>query len=136
LDDLMVGTPVLDRNASGFSLGAMLLSAVGLYGVMSSAVRQQTRDIWVRVALGATARDVYRLLSEAAWLISAGAGIGLVGSALAGRYLAAELFEASPVDPVSLAVAAGSLLVIGICASMLSARRAAEIDPAISLRGE
>ena len=122
---------------TGFSLVAVLLSAIGLYGVMSNAVKQQTRDIGVRVALGATARDVYRLvLSEAAWVIGAGAGIGLVGALLGGRFLSAQLFEVSPVDPISIGIAALALLVIGVGAAMIPARRATEVDPAIALREE
>ncbi|HEY7236448.1 MAG TPA: ABC transporter permease [Gemmatimonadaceae bacterium] len=122
---------------SGFSLVALLLSAIGLYGAMSSAVRQQTRNIGVRVALGATARDVYRLvLSEAAWVIGAGAVVGLVGAVLGGRLLAAQLFEVSPLDPLSLGGAAASLLATGVAAAMIPARRATLVDPAIALRAE
>lgn len=122
---------------TGFSVIALLLSAIGLYGVMSSAVRQQTRDIGVRVALGATARDVYRLvLSEAGWMIGVGAVIGLVGAVLGGRMLAAQLFEVSPLDPTSLAGAAALLVVIGVAAAMVPARRATQVDPAVALRSD
>ena len=122
---------------TGFSLVALILSAIGLYGVISGAVRQQTRDIGVRVALGATVRDVYRLvLGEAAWVVGVGAVIGLVGAVFGGRVLAAQLFEVSPLDPLSLAVAAVLLLVIGIGAAMIPARRATRVDPAIALRAE
>ena len=122
---------------TGFSLVALILSAIGLYGVMSSAVRQQTRDIGVRVALGATVRDVYRLiLGEAAWVVGVGAVIGVFGAVFGGRVLAAQLFEVSPLDPVSLGVAAVLLLVIGIAAAMIPARRATRVDPAIALRSE
>ena len=122
---------------AGFSLVALLLSAIGLYGVMASAVRQQTRDIGVRVALGATPHDVYRLiLSEAAWVVGVGGVVGLVGAVLGGRMLAAQLFEVSPLDPVSLAGAAALLLAIGIGAAMIPARRATRVDPAIALRSD
>ncbi|HEX4469363.1 MAG TPA: ADOP family duplicated permease, partial [Gemmatimonadaceae bacterium] len=122
---------------TGFSLVALLLSGIGLYGVMSSAVRQQTRDIGVRVALGATPGDVYRLvLREAAWIVGVGAVVGLVGSVLGGRVLAAQLFEVSPLDPLSLAGAAALLLAIGMGAAMIPARRATQVDPAIALRSD
>lgn len=122
---------------AGFSLVALLLFAIGLYGVMSTAVRQQTRDIGVRIALGATARDVYRLvLGEAAGVVGAGAAIGLVGAALGGRLLAAQLFDVSPLDPLSLGGAAVLLLVIGIAAAVLPARRATRVDPVNALRSE
>jgi predicted permease len=122
---------------TGFSLVALLLSAIGLYGVMSAAVRQQTRDIGVRVALGATTPDVYRLvLGEAMWVIGAGAVAGLVGALLGGRLLAAQLFEVSPADPLSLAGAAALLLPIGVAAAIVPARRAARVDPVTALRAE
>lgn len=122
---------------SGFSLVALLLSGIGLYGVMSSAVGQQTRDIGVRVALGAAPRDVYRLvMSEALWVIGAGAGIGLLGSAVGGRFLAAQLFDISSVDPLALGGASVLLLAIGMTAALLPARRATRVDPVCVLRAE
>src|SRR5690349_15802642 len=122
---------------TGFSFVALLLSAIGLYGAMTSAVRQQTRDIGVRVALGATPRDVYQLvLAEAAWVIGVGAVIGLGGAAFGGRLLAAQLFEVSPLDPMSLGGAALLLFMIGVGAALIPARRAASVDPAIALRSD
>ncbi|HKW50054.1 MAG TPA: ABC transporter permease [Gemmatimonadaceae bacterium] len=122
---------------TGFSIVALLLSGIGLYGVMSSAVRQQTRDIGVRIALGATPGNVYQLiLGEAAWVIGVGAVVGLVGAMLGGRVLAAQLFEVSPLDPVSLGGAAVLLLAIGVGAAMFPARRATRVDPAIALRSD
>jgi putative ABC transport system permease protein len=122
---------------SGFSLVALLLSAIGLYGVMSAAVRQQTRDIGVRVALGATTPDVYRLvLGEAIWVIGAGAVVGLVGALLGGRLLATQLFEVSALDPLSIGGAAVLLLAIGLAAALVPARRAARVDPVTALRAE
>jgi predicted permease len=140
--DQLIDAPLAQPRLSallltGFSLVALLLSAIGLYGVMSAAVRQQTRDIGVRVALGATARDVYQLvLFEAAWVIGVGALVGLGGAVLGGRMLAAQLFEVSPLDPVSLGIAAILLLAIGVGAALIPARRAAQVDPAIALRTE
>ena len=140
--DELLDTPLAQPRLSAllltsFSLVALLLSAIGLYGVMSSAVRQQTRDIGVRVALGATAHDVYRLiLGEATWVIGAGAVVGLVGAVLGGRVLAAQLFEVSPLDPVSLGAAATLLVAIGIGAATIPARRATQVDPAIALRSD
>ena len=122
---------------AAFSLVALLLSAIGLDGVMSATVRQQTRDIGVRIALGASVSDVYRLvLAEAFGVIGVGAVAGLVGSALGGRFLAAQLFEVSPLDPTALAGAALLLLAIGICAAFLPARRATHVDPVTALRAD
>jgi ABC-type antimicrobial peptide transport system permease subunit len=104
---------------------------------MSTAVRQQTRDIGVRIALGATDGDVYRLvLGDAAPVIGVGAVIGLVGAALGGRVLTAQLFDISPLDPVSLLGAALLLVAIGVGATILPARRAARVDPVRALRAE
>lgn len=122
---------------TGFSVVALLLSAIGLYGVMSATVRQQTRDIGIRIALGARAGDVYRLvLVEALAVIAGGAVVGLVGSVLGGRLLAAQLFEVSPVDPIALSGAAVLLLGIGIAAAFVPARRATRVDPVSALRVE
>jgi putative ABC transport system permease protein len=122
---------------TGFSLVALLLSAIGLYGVMSSAVRLQTRDIGVRVALGATPRDVRRLvLGDAIQVVAAGALTGVVGAVVAGRLLASQLFGVSPIDPVSIGAAAAALLAIGVSAAYVPARRATRIDPVEALRAE
>jgi putative ABC transport system permease protein len=116
---------------------ALLLSAIGLYGVISATVRQQSRDIGVRIALGASASDVYHLvLIEAIGVIGAGAVAGLVGSALGGRLLTAQLFEVSSLDPVALGGAAALLLAIGIVAAFVPARRATRVDPVTALRAD
>jgi predicted permease len=122
---------------TAFSVVALLLSGIGLYGVMSSAVRRQTRDIGVRVALGATPRAVRRLvLGEAVGVVGVGAVIGIIGAIVAGRLLASQLFGVSPIDPASLVAASVSLLVIGVCAAYFPARRALRIDPVEALRTE
>ena len=104
---------------------------------MSSAVRQQTREIGVRIALGATPRDVRRLvLAEAVSMVGLGAVVGLAGATVAGRLLASQLFGVSPLDPISLAGAVALLVAIGLIASHLPARRASRIDPVDALRAE
>ncbi len=122
---------------SAFGVVALLLSGLGLYGVMSAAVRRQTRDIGIRVALGATGRDVRRLvLRDAAGVVAAGAVAGALAAILAARLLASQLFGVRPLDPVSLISAVLSLIVIGVCAAYLPARRAVRIDPMQALRSE
>jgi predicted permease len=122
---------------TGFSLVALLLSAIGLYGVMSATVRQQTRDIGVRIALGAGSSDVYRLvLVEAIGVIGVGAVAGLVGSALGGRLLTSQLFEVSALDPIALTGAAVLLMAIGVGAAFVPARRATRVDPVSALRAD
>jgi len=122
---------------SGFSVVALLLSGIGLYGVMSSAVRRQTRDIGVRVALGATPRHVRRLVfDEAVGVITFGALIGIAGAVFAGKVLASQLFGVGQLDPGSLLVAPALVLVIGVSAAYFPARRAVRIDPVDALRTE
>ena len=122
---------------SAFGVVALLLSGLGVYGVTAAAVRRQARDIGVRVALGATAGDVRRLvLGEAVSILSIGAVGGLVVAVFGARVLASQLFGVSAVDPTSLGAAVGSLLVIGVCAAYLPARRAVRIDPVQALRSE
>lgn len=102
---------------------------------MASAVSRQTRDIGVRIALGATPRDVRRLvLGEAIGVVGIGALIGIVGAMVAGKLLTSQLFGVSPLDPASLAAASALLLVIGVCAAFVPARRAVRIDPMQALR--
>jgi putative ABC transport system permease protein len=122
---------------TAFGLVALLVSAIGLYGLMATAVRQQTRDIGVRVALGATAGDVRRLiLGEAMWVVGIGAVVGLVIAVAATRLLASQLFDVSPSDPRSLLGACALLVLTGVAAAYVPARRAARIDPIAALRTE
>jgi putative ABC transport system permease protein len=122
---------------AAFGFIALLISAIGLYGLMATAVRQQTRDIGVRVALGATARDVRRLiLGEALWVIGIGAGAGLLIAIASTRLLAAQLFGVIPGDPPSLLSACSLLVITGLAAAFFPARRAARIDPMEALRAE
>jgi predicted permease len=122
---------------AGFSLVALLLSALGLFGVISSTVRQRTRDIGVRIALGATAGDVRRLvLGDAMRVASVGTTVGIVAALFVGRALTSQLYGVSPVDPVSLVVSALVLFAVAIAAAYIPARRATRIDPVAALRAE
>ena len=114
---------------------ALLLSAVGLYGVLSYTVRQQTRELGVRLAFGATAGSVIgRVVKSGAQLAAAGIGIGLVGALLLGRSLEAQLFHVSANDPWALGATAVVVLVVSVLASLIPARRASRIDPMVALR--
>ena len=122
---------------SAFGVVALLLSGLGLYGVMASAVRRQTRDIGVRMALGATARDVRRLvIGEVIGVVGGGALLGIAGALVMGQLLRSQLFGVSALDPASLVAASVLLLVSGLCASYVPARRAVRIDPMEALRAE
>jgi predicted permease len=122
---------------AAFSFVALLVSIVGLYGLMSSAVRQQTRDIGVRIALGATASGVRRLvLDQALRILGVGAAAGLVVALGATRLLSSQLFGVTATDARSLIASCVILVVAGATAAYLPARRAARIDPIDALRSE
>jgi putative ABC transport system permease protein len=120
-----------------FSGIALLLATVGIYGVLSYSVTQQTREIGIRMALGAAEPDVIRMVAGHA-LRLAGAGIA-IGVALAfamTRYLGSLLFEIRPTDPLTLAGVCVLLAIIALVASWIPARRAARVDPMTALRDE
>jgi putative ABC transport system permease protein len=122
---------------SGFGVVALLLAAAGLFGVMSAIVGEQTREFGIRMALGAMPDDVRRtVLARALMLTLTGAAIGLAGAIAISRLLTGLLFEISPVDPVSLGVACGVLVLVGLLAAYLPARRATRIDPVHALRAD
>ncbi|HEY2854173.1 MAG TPA: ABC transporter permease [Gemmatimonadaceae bacterium] len=120
-----------------FGAAAVLLAAIGLYGVVSAAVNQQTREIGVRMALGATAGTVrWMVLGRALAVSSFGVAIGLGGAVAGSRLLESLLFEVSPFDPMTLLGVTLLLLAIALFAAYLPARRATKIDPVRALRAE
>jgi len=122
---------------AGFSLAALLLSAVGLYGTMASGVRRQTHDIGVRVALGAMPGNIRRLIvTQVVGLVGVGVIAGLAAAFAASRLLRSMLFNVSPIDPLTVAGVCVLLLVVATVAAYLPARRAARIHPVEALRAE
>jgi predicted permease len=116
---------------------ALVLGAVGIYGVISYSVSQRTREIGVRMALGAARRDVNRLvLKEGVPLILAGLAFGIVAAFGLTRLMSALLFGVSPIDPVTFASVSVALAAIALVASYLPARRASGMDPTEALRWE
>jgi putative ABC transport system permease protein len=117
-----------------FAAVALALAAVGIYGVMSYVVRQRTREIGTRVALGATTGDiVWLVMRQGATIACVGTVLGLAAGLAAARSLASILFGVSASDPATLALAAGSLIVTTMAACYLPARRASLVDPARTL---
>jgi putative ABC transport system permease protein len=118
-----------------FATVALLLAALGIYGVLSYSVTQRTREIALRMALGSDGgRTVALVVRHSLVLIAAGAVGGLVGSALLARWLARVLYGIGPFDAPSFALAALVLVVVGIIATLLPAVRAMRVDPMVALR--
>jgi predicted permease len=116
---------------------AMILGAVGLYGVLSYVVAERTREIGVRLALGAQVGAVRRMVvAQGARVIAVGVVIGLVVAAMATRALGTLLYGVDPYDLVTFAGTVGLMVVIGLAATYLPARRASNVDPIESLRGD
>ena len=120
-----------------FAVTALLLAISGVYGVIAYAVTQRAREIAIRIALGAGARDVLALVMAAAFrVVGAGIVIGTVTAFLAARTLSSLLYGVTVADRTTYGAAALLLMVVGAIASYLPARRAMRLDPAIALRGE
>jgi putative ABC transport system permease protein len=116
---------------------ALLLAAIGIYGVISYGVTQRSQEIGIRVALGAGHGRVLRLVvGHAAMLTGVGLAVGLTGAMLLSRFLGGLLFEVSPTDPPTLAAGVVVLSLVALVAAVLPARRAARLDPAVALRAE
>jgi predicted permease len=116
---------------------ALLLGAIGLYGVLSYVVAERTREIGVRMALGATTTKVRReIVSQGAKVVLIGVAIGLGVAAATTQLMSALLFDVKAVDPLLFAAMAAAMLAIGVLASYMPARRASNVDPVVSLRSE
>jgi predicted permease len=130
-----------DRLVSYFSLGlgllASLLAAIGLYGVMAYVVARRTREIGIRMALGATQGNVARMvLQEIAGISAVGLAIGFVAAYATGRVIESQLFGVKASDPFVFVAAAALLIVVATLAGWLPARKAANVDPMVALRYE
>jgi ABC-type antimicrobial peptide transport system permease subunit len=120
-----------------FAGAAVLLAAIGLFGVMALMVRQRARELGVRMALGATAADVRRLvLGRGLAIAGLGTALGLAGAIAGNRLLDALLFETSPTDAPTLGAVVVVLLLVAALASLLPARAGARVEPGEALRAD
>ena len=121
----------------GFAVAALLLAALGVYGVLAQSVAQQRREIGIRLALGATPADVRRRVTrQAATVLGIGLAIGLAGAVMFARATTSLLFGVSPFDRPSFAGASAILLVVGLAAAIVPALRASRVNPTVALRAE
>jgi hypothetical protein len=154
VQDLEAGVPYVDVNVLGdmldpdmrpwrmgatlftaFGALAALLAALGLYSAVAYAVTQRTREIGVRIAIGARVTSVVKLiLGDGLRIAVTGVALGLFLALAGGRWIAGLLFETSPRDPLVLLLAGGGLIVLAILASLMPARRAARVNPSVALR--
>ena len=120
-----------------FALAALTLAGLGIYGVIAVATAQRTREIGLRLAMGARPLDVVRMVVVGA-LVLAGSGVacGVVAAVWTSQFLTSLLFEIAPTDVTTLAGVAALLLLVGASAAWLPARRAARVDPLVALRTE
>ncbi len=141
MDEIVSGSVAQPRFASQilglFAILALLLAAVGLYGLIAYTVSQRTHEIGIRMALGAEPRDVLKLvIGQGLKLALAGAAIGIVGALALTRLMNGLLFQVSPTDPVTFVGVTVLLTIVALAASYLPARRAMRVDPMIALRYE
>jgi putative ABC transport system permease protein len=140
--DKLVAQSVAQRRFGMFLVGifaalALVLAIVGIYGVVSYSVAQRTQEIGVRMALGASAADVLKLvLKNGMTLAFIGVGVGLAGAFAATRLMVALLFEVKPTDVATFAIVSVGLIVVALLACYVPARRAMKVDPLVALRYE
>jgi ABC-type antimicrobial peptide transport system permease subunit len=140
--DEALGTWAAERRLTmvvvgAFAMLALVLGAVGVYGVMAHLVAQRTREIGIRIALGALPREILSLvLSQGVRLVVTGIAVGLLGALAASRVLTRMLFQTAPTDTATFVATAAALALVAVAASVIPAVRAVRTDPVDALRRE
>jgi ABC-type antimicrobial peptide transport system permease subunit len=120
-----------------FGVVALLLAAIGIYGVMTYTFSQRTQEIGIRMALGAQRADILRLaISEGMLLVAVGLGTGILGALVLTRYLRTMLFAVTPTDPLTFTAISTILASVALLACIIPAQRATEVDPLVALRND
>jgi putative ABC transport system permease protein len=120
-----------------FAVCALIIAAIGIYGVLAYSVAQRTQEIGLRMALGAANAHVLRLIVREGMMVGAiGIGVGIVGALAISRVLTSLVFETPVRDPLTFVIAAASLALVALLACMLPARKASRVDPIVALRSE
>ena len=137
IDESLIQERLVTWLSVAFGLLATLLTALGLYGVLTFSVARRTREIGIRVALGAQRRDVFRLIMiRGLVLVGVGVVIGLATSFVLSRLIGALLFGVTPNSVGTLAGVSAALIAVALLACYLPARRATKVDPIVALRYE
>jgi ABC-type antimicrobial peptide transport system permease subunit len=124
------------RIISGFGLLAFLIAAAGIYGLMTFLVAERTREIGIRMALGAGKADIRRLvIGSSAKLVGAGAVAGIAAAIAVSRWIQSQLYGVRALDPLAIGAVAAGVAVVALLATWRPARRAANVDPTLLLRG-
>jgi putative ABC transport system permease protein len=125
------------RVIAAFSIVAVLLAAIGIYGVLAYSVAERTREIGIRVAVGATTASIAAMVLRRTLLLAGcGVAIGTAGALALTRVLHSFLFQVEPTDPAAFTAAALLLIAVALAAGLVPARRAAGVDPLVALRYE
>ena len=137
VDQLLSGTRVMSQLSSFFALLALVLACIGLYGLLAYEVARRTREIGIRMALGAQRREVMRLVLRHGIVVAlAGALAGIAAAIALGRFIASMLYQVRPNDPLTIVGVAFLLIIVALAACYVPARRAMRVDPMVALRHE